>query len=306
MTAIQIKFEGLRSEIKALDKTILQNLLETKSQENFESEFDVCNEYDNKILTILTEIKTTLDCPNPVINVQRSQLKNPIAPLPTFTSKSNECIEKFLKEFELTTSTYNYPDRDRLLLLKQQVSGRAKLLLDSLEIEKQSYQEARDLLLRALDSPSQRKFNVIKRISEIKLSYGTDPFTYIGEMKALMESVKSLKLLVDDFLQFFFWRGLNETFQNQLINICNTSKPNLDQILENFFEASDRYQISVDKFKSRKFKESNTATAVNVSKFFEIKKLVVNFVDRIMRNLVMRCQNVTCIKLQKKKLTKLA
>ena len=48
---------------------------------------------------------------------------------------------KFLREFELTTASFKYPDRDLLILLIQQVSGKAKSLLSSLEADKQKYKD---------------------------------------------------------------------------------------------------------------------------------------------------------------------
>ena len=61
------------------------------------------------------------------IDTARSLLKQPTAPLPTFSWVEKEDLMRFLVEFELTTSSYKYPDRDLLLLLLQQLSGKAKL-----------------------------------------------------------------------------------------------------------------------------------------------------------------------------------
>ena len=66
----------------------------------------------------------------------RSLLKSPIAPLPKYTGTYEEDLERFFNEFEDTLSKFNYPDYDKLLLLKQQISNRALTLVNSLEASK--------------------------------------------------------------------------------------------------------------------------------------------------------------------------
>ena len=144
------------------------------------------------------------------VEAARSLLKQPVAPLPSFSGDENEDLMKFILECELTTAAYAYPDRDLLILLIQQVSGKAKTLLSSLEADKQSYKDAKDLLVSAFASPENLKFNSINKLSNLRLGYGDDPFEFISKVKMLSESVNYLKMSNDDFLQFFVWRGLNE------------------------------------------------------------------------------------------------
>ena len=92
-------------------------------------------------------------------------LKSPVSPLPKFASKEGEDLHKCFFQFEETLSKFSYPEYDKLLLLKQQVSGRASILLNSLESDKQNYAEAKKLLTDALASQGVRKFNVIKQLS---------------------------------------------------------------------------------------------------------------------------------------------
>ncbi len=37
------------------------------------------------------------------------------------------------------------------------------------------------------------------------------------------------------------WKGLNDSFKSIFVSICNTSKPSLEQMMENSFEANKRY-----------------------------------------------------------------
>ena len=179
---------------------------------------------------------------NPLNESARSLLKSPMAPLPHYNSEKQIDLHKFFLQFEETLSKFPYTDYDKLLLLKQQVSGRASILLDSLESDKQSYNDAKKLLIEALASPVVRKFNIIKQFSEIKLPNNADPFEYISRMKYIMESIKNLKIDVDEVMQYFFWNGLNDEFQKQLVQITNKARPSVSEISEHFFEACERYE----------------------------------------------------------------
>ena len=202
-----------------------------------------CEDYFRKIreCLVLVDVKTLTisDTDN-----ARSLLKSPTAPLPTFKSQENENLLKFFSDFEEITNMFNYSNYDKFILLKQQVSGRALTLINSLESDKRGYDHAKDLLVSALASSDIRTFNVIKQLSEMKLEYGSDPFEYVSKMRNITESVKKLKLDADSFLRYFFWIGLNDRFKEHMTQITNSSKPTLKELNDNFFEASDRYMAS--------------------------------------------------------------
>ena len=171
----------------------------------------------------------------------------------------------------------NYEDYPKFLLLKQQVSGRASYLINSLESSKQSYKEAKALLERALASPLNLKYEAIQRLVDLKLSYETDPYYFISEFHIIRESFTSLKIDMNMILQFFIWNAMNDTFCNQLINITLDNKPSLDYIETHFFEATERYLVATKKFnefneckskmheKSKTSSKFNTSMAVNIS-----------------------------------------
>ena len=186
------------------------------------------------------------------MDTARSLLRQPTAPLPTFAGKEDEDLLKFLKEFELTTAGFKYPDRDLLLLLTQQCSGNALTLLKSLETDKQTYKSAKELLTAAFASEIKRKFSTIRQLSDLKLSYQDDPFEYISKVKKVSESVKTLKIDSDDFLQFFIWKGLIKSFQLHLTQIKAETIPSLDNILDKYFDANERYQQSQMSVKAKK------------------------------------------------------
>ena len=183
-------------------------------------------------------------------------LKSPVAPLPTFSGSNDESLFKFFKSFEETISHYNYPDDDKFLLLKQQMSKRALVLIDSLESDKQSYDSAKALLESAFASTPVQVFNTIKQIGQINLPSNEDPFEYISKMRKLTESVKLLKIGADQFLQYFFWIGLNDGFKEQVIQITNNTHPTLQQLIDNFFTAAERYANFQERVKTQNKQQS--------------------------------------------------
>ena len=138
---------------------------------------------------------------NSSIDIARSLLKSPVAPLPKFSSTDEEDFTSFLIQFEDTVSRFSYPEYDKLLLLKQQLSGSALTLVNSLEANKNSYSEAKSLLESAFASPVSQKFKVIKQISEMKLSINGDLFEYISKIRKLSESVNSLDITSESFMR---------------------------------------------------------------------------------------------------------
>ena len=234
---------------------------ETEDESVLEEEISLSHEYLSKIkecLSLLEDYSPPF-LSNSSVDSARSLLKSPIAPLPKFTSGEEEDLNRFFLQFEETISKFSYPDYDKFLLLKQQVSGRASILLNSLEADRQSYAHAKELLTTALASPETQRFSIIRQLSEMKLSVDSDPFEYISKMKYIMEGVKKFNMDADAFLQYFFWTGMNDLFQSQLIQITNHSKPSLKEITDKFFEACERYQNLQKHSKDRKKKANSVA-----------------------------------------------
>ena len=67
----------------------------------------------------------------------------------------------------------------------------------------------------------------------------------------IQESFRNLKIDVDTILQFHFWRAMNDTMQNQFINITNKNKPSLTDINTHMYEAADRYSSITKKYKQK-------------------------------------------------------
>ena len=231
----------------------------------FDTELQRCEEYAQKI----SECLCLLDV-NSSSNVQnqnfrstaQSLLRSPVAPLPKFLSNDGENLLKFIKEFEDTIFKFSYSEYDKLLLLRQQVSGRASILLESIDTSRHDYNYAKKLLIDALASPEIQKENVIKQLISLKLDYSDEPFQFISQLNFVIESVTKLNLNIDDIIRYFAWKNLNPTFQNQFRTVTNENRPTLVNIKEKFFEVCDRY---LDQQKRSKFKKKVDTKNIDVA-----------------------------------------
>ena len=65
----------------------------------------------------------------------------------------------------------------------------------------------------------------IKNLTEMKLKPNDDPFSYVNKMGNLTES---------NHFSNIFWNSLDKIFKNQLIQICNKTRPSLADINDHF------------------------------------------------------------------------
>ena len=264
----KIKFKAIAERLESLDDEIMKlEWSDNPNETSLNIELEICEEYSDKIneLISLVESNSSSASNTTCSNTTHSLLRRPTAPLPLFESKPNDSIDTFLYEFEQTIKSFNFSDRDKTLLLKQQVKGRAGVLLDSLEVDKQTYDDATNLLRSALATPSLQKFNLIKQLAQMKLDSDTEPFNYISLMRNIKESVKTLKLEVDDFLRYFYWEGLNENFKSHFVTLTNNIRPELNDLFDKFFIVSERY-MNGKEVKSKPKSTNSLAVNVNFNK----------------------------------------
>ena len=226
---------------------LIQDYYLKNEPDNYQTEMVGCETYDDTLSNLITEIKLSQNNlsnvnnnSNNVHNVGniRSYLKSPVAPLPVFNSGEYEDFNNFLNKFTKVTSKFEYTDYDLFLLLKQQVHGKGAVLLDSIDANNQTFQCAKDLLTKAFANEAQVRQCIIKQISELKLKEGEEPFQYIGKVTSLNNAVNDLNIQSCHFLEYFIWQGLNDKFKKDLVNITNNNRPNLNQMLDNFFTIS--------------------------------------------------------------------
>ena len=121
--------QTLKAKILDLSNQILKADKEILADEMMEDEVGGSKLYKDRIRKCLVTIDMCNEPSAQSINVARSLLKNRIAPLPKFESLESENLELFLTNFEHALYKFNYTNYDRLLLLKQQVTGKAAFLL---------------------------------------------------------------------------------------------------------------------------------------------------------------------------------
>ena len=242
---------------------------------SMQAEYDESVNYTNKLLSSLNTLKARLkilnspslgsignnEAPpangrNPPVN---RKLKLPQIPLPVYAHKEGENLHKFFSNFENILGKDGLSDYEMFIYLQGQLSGEPLMLIQSLDIGSQSYNAAKDLLTKAFASVVTQQFETIKRLSDLKFSLKS-PYEYIGKLRQIQESFKSLKITSDIVLQYFFWQSLPESLQNQLVNISNSNKPNLNDIVENIFDAMERY---LDKNRRLQTKKSESSPEVS-------------------------------------------
>ena len=270
---LSLKVEELSRDLNELDRQIIENKFTGEFQEkDLIIELENCDKYKDKLremkclIANVRQTESSPPSPGPSsdpsgdrVNQVRSLLKSPTAPLPVFSSLDGENLELFFTNFEDTLSKFNYAEYDKFLLLKQQIKGKASLLIDSLDPDMQTYGDAKELLMSAFATSSLQKFNIIKQMSEMKLTYADEPFKYISDIKKIQQAFSKLKVTVEDVMQYFFLYGLNESFRNQLLYVTHNIRPSLDEIIAKFFEANERYQVTQTAYRQKKINSENKA-----------------------------------------------
>ena len=228
--------------------------------------------YTNKIVEALYMLEEQKE---ETVNTQvgnSKSLKLPYVELPQFSNLKGDNLSDFFRSFEAIMAKHNISEYEKFVLLKKQVSGGARALVDSLQPEQQEFKFAKELLSTAFDSTISSKEDLLRKMEDLNLRYNDDPYTFIGHMKSVISSAKTLEVTRDDILQYFVWKSMNDRFQSHLTQITNSSSPSLEEIESNIFEAAKRYVKQKNRFKDQKrprnaedlLKETSTTMAANV------------------------------------------
>lgn len=143
-----------------------------------------------------------------------ARLKPRVTPLPKYSGDLNESLEKFFYNFECVLQRVPYSEYEKFVLLKENLSGRALILIGSLEQSRQSYTEAKLLLEQAFASTEVQISNTLQKLVNLKFE---DPMVFISEWRMIRESVKTLKIDMDIVLQHFFWNSLDKSLKDIFI-----------------------------------------------------------------------------------------
>lgn len=259
-----VELNTMKVRLDKFDDQIQQIMwLGSVDEDTYQIELDQCEVYQTKITRAVRLLRPSSSVSTDS-SFPKNQIKLPSLPLPEYSHGESESLEEFFLKFESIVSKYSISEYEKFFLLEKQVSGEPLKLIRSLNSDVQSYSEAKKLLCKAFASPICQKFEVIDRLSKLKLNSHSDIYTFISNMRTIINSVNNLKINVDIIVQYFVWSGLTEDLKSLLISICNTNKPSLERIQEHIFEAAERY-IAISK--SREFAKGKNVTgfAVNVN-----------------------------------------
>lgn len=248
------RLNNFKVELDEQNKELFPVFVKSKiSEEELDSKISEQEVYDNQILDTLHQLKYPSNTPVPTSNSQGiippnfsgnqnpTNLKLPRLPLPKFSNEKNESFRKFIHSFEAIVDKYSISSYEKFCYLRDQLSKGPRILIDSLNVEKQLYETGKELLQKAFDDEVETKFDIIKQMTELKLGINDDPYVFIGDMRTIIAEIDTLKICMDEVVQYFVWQGLNSRFQDHLISITNKSKPSIREILDNIFEATNRY-----------------------------------------------------------------
>ena len=247
------RLQTLKASLNDLNEKVLDKYIDKGLTDNeMEALVDDDDEYDNIIsvaiagLNGLNSTQTNNNSENANISTtttgnERNKLKLPQVPLPKFANRKGESLHKFIRSFEAIVDKHSLTSYEKFIYLRNQLSDGPRILIDSIDVEQQSYEVAKELLNKAFDNTLKSKFDIIQKLSELRLANNSEPYGFIGDMRTVIAGISSMGINMDDICQYFVWNGLNDIFQSQLVSITNKSKPSLKEINDNIFEATARY-----------------------------------------------------------------
>ena len=214
------KLKSLQIDIKDYNDKILEiDFAGCTDDSKWETELSLIDDYNDKVIEALLIMEGAVATVSPNTNISQNlstdpsnrKLRPPVAPLPSYSGSDGESLDQFLVSFEAVVGNYDYSSYEKFILLKQQLSGRASIIIKSLETNKQSYEDAKNLLTLALASPNTQRFDAMQRLINLKMNSTADPYVFASEVRVIQESFKNLKIDTDFVLQFFIWRSMNDT-----------------------------------------------------------------------------------------------
>lgn len=264
--------ETLRTQLTKSNDEVSKGIwLHVKDRNELDAELADIDKYDEQIVQtqrlLTTRIKdvSVAQIPSAAPNQEfariSSQLKLPQLPLPQYSHSEGESLDSFFTNFENIISKYSLSPFEKFVFLERQLSKEPLTLIKSLQGSEQSYDSAKELLIKAFASPLTQKYDIIKRLAKLHWSQNDDPFVFISEMRIILQTFNKLNINTNDVLQYFVWSALPIKMQNQFIHITNTNKPSLNEIEEKMFEAVERYQSMNKHSNTEKSKPAQNTTA---------------------------------------------
>jgi hypothetical protein len=239
------KLKSMRDDLNKVNEDTMNIMLsfEFWSTDEFESQSESCDSYDDDIRRAIVKLNNIVDSGNHATNTSGHdpKLLLPKIDLPKFDG-TPETYDKFIASFETMVSRYKLSNFEKYSYLLKQLSGNAKSLIETLPVSELTFDAAKSLLDKAFCCKLDQQYAVLAKLSKIKLGPDSDPYKWICDARSLKDQFERLNIDSDLILQYFLWEGLNDNFKAQYVGILNQSKPNLSDILEHAFEANKRYK----------------------------------------------------------------
>ena len=272
------------NRLKVLDSEILNIESQDPSVtvEDLQSSVDKCEEYTRKIRISVNQMIVLRNAAFSSVSTShssgsggsvqadnRTRIDLPKIQLPDFWAddrKDTVTCSRFFETFEHLLKQYKLNDVEMFNLLDRQCNGRAKAMITSLNIVNQTYQKAKDILTRAFSDEMPQKYGLIRELSELRFIWGCDdPFIFYSKIKKIVNTFKEVKIDLDTMLLYFIWKGLPCKFQDIIVSITNKSHPNLNEVLDRFLEASNRYLTQIDQAPKTEKNVASFATSLKSS-----------------------------------------
>ena len=159
--------------------------------------------------------------------------------LPKFHSDPMDYIS-FINRFDtLIEKCPSYDEFQKFSLLEQSLVGEAKSVIRASGVRNMTYTAARSALDKAYKDAAVQESTVITHLMNLKMN-SKEPYAWLNKVNQLKEESEALRMTPDSFLNHFAWNSLPSAYKIQIVNITGKTKPELQDVINNFHQAQQR------------------------------------------------------------------
>ena len=156
------RLQNFKLTLNDLNEQVLHKSIEEElSDKDMDVLIDDDGEYDDKISSAIVQLNSlnltetnnnnSNNNNNSTTGNDRNKLKLPQVPLPKFANKKGESLHKFIRSFEAIIDKHSLTSYEKFIYLRNQLSDGPRILIESLDVDQQSYETAKELLIKAFD-----------------------------------------------------------------------------------------------------------------------------------------------------------
>ena len=264
------KLSELKTTLTELDNDIHMHVLELEvlSDQQFYIISEACESYIDGLNKHLTALKLAIEklssnrgnAASNNFSQANVKLKLPTAKLPEFDG-TPEAYDKFIESLDEILNKFNLTQFEKYNYLLQQVHGTARDIVQSVPRSTDSYDTAKKLLSDAFCNKYLQQTSVIRKLIELKLTRN-NRFTWISEVRTLVEQMHRLNIDNECFAHFFLWSNMDERFKKEYMIVTGDSQPELNLLLDNAFTVFNRVEeLSIN----HKVSNASVVLATNVN-----------------------------------------